>query len=261
MPAPFLSRIRIYPIKSLDPVEMQEAEVGVSSLLHDREFALLARDGHFINGKRTGRVSELKAEYDLPNQIVRLSPRDGSPIHSFHLLEDQKKIEIYLSDFFKEPVLWVRNNDGELMDIPHEASVTIVSEASFQSLHQGLSIGTMDNLRLRFRATLEISGTEPFWEESMINEKESATRLTIGEVELMAMSPRARCNVPPRDPLTGISDKSFVKRMMKSRADSLPANSVIPAYGNLYYLAINTLIPRSETGKWLRVGDLVRILI
>lgn len=148
MPAPFLSRIRIYPIKSLDPVELLQAEAGVFSLLNDREFALLARDGHFINGKRIGRGSELKAEYDLPNLIVRLSPRDGGPIHSFHLYEDQKKIEIYLSDLFKEPVSLVRNTNGELMDIPPEASVTIVSEASFQSLHQSLSGGTMDDLRL-----------------------------------------------------------------------------------------------------------------
>jgi uncharacterized protein YcbX len=85
-------------------------------------------------------------------------------------------------------------------------------------------------------------------------------RLTIGDVEMIGVSPRARCNVPPRNPLTGISDKTFVKRMMKQRQKTLPENSHILAYGSLYHLTINTYIPESQKGKWLRVGDEVQLL-
>ena len=43
---PHVSRIRIYLIKSLDAV-LQQAEIGLHSLLHDREFALLANGRSF----------------------------------------------------------------------------------------------------------------------------------------------------------------------------------------------------------------------
>ena len=53
---PVLSKIRIYPIKSLDPVELTSVQIGVRSLLGDRRFALLNDAGNFINGKATGRL-------------------------------------------------------------------------------------------------------------------------------------------------------------------------------------------------------------
>jgi uncharacterized protein YcbX len=82
----------------------------------------------------------------------------------------------------------------------------------------------------------------------------------LGDVEMIGVSPRARCNVPPRDPLTGITDKTFVKRMIKSRENTLPKNSHLPDYGSLYHLSIDTYIPESQKGKFLRVGDELKII-
>lgn len=96
---PHVSRIGIYLIKSLDAVELQQAEIGLHSLLHDREFALLANDGRFINGKRTGLVNELKAEYHLEKRVISLSPRAGGNVYTFHLINDARKLETYLSEF------------------------------------------------------------------------------------------------------------------------------------------------------------------
>ena len=256
---PVISRIRIYPIKSLDPVELQEAEVGVHSLRYDREFAMLTPDGRFMNGKRSGRVNELKAIYDLPNYRVTFSDRSGGHEYSFHLLNDKSEAEKYLSGFFGEPIMLLQNQEGQLMDIPTASSVTILSDATLQSLHEEFADRTLEDVRLRFRATIELSGVEPYWEENLVGEPSYGMRLTIGNVEMIGISPRARCNVPPRNPLTGITDKSFVKRMMKHREKTLPENSHIPAYGSLYHLTINTYIPESQKGKWLRVGDELKI--
>lgn len=257
---PVISRIRIYPIKSLDPVELQEAEVGVHSLRYDREFAMLTHDERFMNGKRSGRVNELKATYDLSNYTVSFSGRNGRPVRSFHLLNDQSEAEKYLSDFFGEPISLVQNERGQLMDIPTASSVTILSEASLQSLHEDFLDRTLEDVRLRFRATIELSGVDPYWEENLVGEPGVGMRIQVGDVEMIGVSPRARCNVPPRDPLTGITDKTFVKRMMKSREKTLPQNSHIPAYGSLYHLTINTYIPEAQKGKWLRVGDELKIM-
>ncbi len=257
---PVLSRIRIYPIKSLDPVELPEAEVGVHSLRYDREFAMLTHDGRFMNGKRSGRVNELKATYDLPNYGVTFSDRSGGSARSFHLLNDKSAAEAYLSGFFGEPISLLQNKQGQLMDIPTASSITILSEASLQSLHEEFSDRTLEDVRLRFRATIELSGVEPYWEENLVGDPGVGMLIRLGDVEMIGVSPRARCNVPPRNPLTGDTDKTFVKRMMKSREQTLPENSHIPAYGSLYHLTINTYIPESQKGKWLRVGDELKII-
>jgi len=257
---PVISRIRIYPIKSLDPVELQEAEVGVHSLRFDREFAMLTRDGRFMNGKKSGRVNELKATYDLSNYGVTFSDRSGASARSFHLLNEKTETEKYLSDFFGEPISLLHNMQGQLMDIPTASSVTILSEASLHSLHEEFSDRTLEDVRLRFRATIELTGVDAYWEENLVGEPGMGMRIKVGEIEMIGVSPRARCNVPPRDPLTGITDKGFVKRMMKSREKTLPQNSHIPAYGSLYHLTINTYIPETQKGKWLRVGDELKII-
>jgi uncharacterized protein YcbX len=258
--APFISRIRIYPIKSLDHVELQQAKIGIQSLQYDREFALLAADGRFMNGKRSGKVNELKTSYDLPNQMVILVPRIGGEPHSFHMVDQKHELESFLTQFFGEPVSLVHSKTGQLMDIPVASSVTIVSEASLNSLHEDFPDRSLEDVRLRFRVNIEISGVDPFWEESLIGKPGTGTRFTAGEVEMIAISPRARCNVPPRDPLTGVPDRTFIKKMMQSRQRSLPGGSFIPSYGSLYHLTINTYLSEAQEGKWIRVGDQIKII-
>lgn len=257
---PLVSRIRIYPIKALDPVELEEAEVGVHSLRYDREFAMITQDQRYLNSKRTGRVNELKAEYDLPNYMVHLSPRVGGVTRSFHLINQKEELESHLKDFFGEPVFLAQNTQGQLMDIPTASSVTIVSEASLRSLQGEFSDRSLEDIRLRFRATIELAGVDPYWEENLVGEPGVGARIQVGEVEMIGVSPRARCNVPPRDPLTGITDKAFVKRMIKNREATLPKNSHLPEYGNLYHLTINTYIPETQKGRWIRVGDELKII-
>ncbi len=257
---PAISRIRVYPIKALDPVELQEAEVGVHSLRYDREFAMITQDQRFMNSKRTGKVNELKATYDLPNYTVQLNPRSGGSVESFHLIDNKRKLEMYLENFFGEPLTLVQSKQGELMDIPTASSVTIVSEASLKSLNQEFSDLPLEDVRLRFRASIELTGVDAYWEENLVGKPGVGMRIQVGDVEMIGVSPRARCNVPPRDPLTGITDKTFVKRMMKSREATLPQGSHLPEYGNLYHLTINTYIPETQKGKWLRVGDELKII-
>lgn len=256
---PTISQIRIYPVKSLDPVSLTEAEVGFHCLKHDREFAMLADDGRFVNGKRTGQVNLLKAAYDLEGQIIRLSHRDGTAIGEFHLLRQSKELEKTLGDFFGYRVHLLHRTKGELMDIPDVSSVTILGEGSLQSLHQSFPHLDFENLRLRFRATIEISGVPAYWEENLFGQPGTGIQFQAGEVTMIGISPRARCNVPPRDPMTGEPDKTFIKTMMKSRSATLPTDSLLPVYGSLYQLSVNVYLPESEQGKFLRKGDEIRI--
>lgn len=260
MEEPRLSGIRIYPVKSLDPVVLQEAEMGVHSLKHDRAFALMDADGRYINGKRTGLVNQLRAEYNLSEGSITLSKRGEDAKHVFNLEEGNPELLEFLSDFFEIPVVLVHRQKGELMDVPTRSSVTVVSQASIESLQKDLPNHSVEDLRLRFRPNIEISGVEAFWEEQLFRPSGEGIRFAIGDVEMTGMSPRARCNVPPRNPLTGETDKQFIKTMLVSRTKTLPANSFLPEYGNLYYFTVDTHLAEKEAGKVMKVGDLVRIL-
>lgn len=260
MEKPYISKIRIYPVKSLDPVEVSEAEIGIRSLKYDRAYAMVTQDGRYVNGKRTGRVNELKASYDLQNGIIQLSERENLEISEFELKEGNNDLNAYLSDFFELNVSLIHRTKGELMDIPGASSVTIVSEASIASIHKDLNNYTLDNVRLRFRANIEIAGVSAFWEEKLFKTPGIGIRFKIGNVDMIGVSPRARCNVPPQDPFTGESDRSFARKMMKSRANSLPENSDLAQYGSMYHLTVNTYLPETEEGKYLVLGDTLEIL-
>lgn len=258
-PQPFIKNILIYPIKSLDPIELTETEIGSNSLRHDREFAIF-NGGRFMNGKRTGRLNELKTSYDIGMYLVRFTPRTGGEIKTFHLLNDKQEIESYLTDFFKLDVSFERNTVGEFMDIPVESGITLLSEASLQSLQSDMPAHDLDGLGLRFRPNLMIGGVSPYWEEQLFGEPGLGVEIRIGDVKLIGVSPRARCNVPPRDPSTGVTDKAFIKSVMKSRAASIPAGSKLLSHGGFYQLTLNTYIPVTEKGKIIKVGDTIKVV-
>ena len=257
---PIVSHIRIYPIKSLDGIELQSVEVGVRSLLHDREFAMLANDGRFINGKRTGKVNQLEANYDLSEYRVSFSERGTGEQTSFHLINEKEKIEAWLSDFFGLTISFLRNTEGRLMDEPDKSCVTVLSTGSLEYLSQNMQDYSVDDLRLRFRASLEISDVPAFWEEKLADASEKPVHFRVGEVLMAGIKPRARCNVPPQDPFTGELDKTFVKKMIGARDRNVPDWSMVRELPSLYHLTIDCFIPDTEKGKFINVGDKVELI-
>ncbi len=255
-----ISKLRIYPIKSLGFVEIEEVEIGVHSLKNDRLFAMVDEVGRYINGKRTGRVNQLKTEYDLSNGIVKFSERPTGNQSTFELKEGNVELDNYLSNFFDIKLNLVKNEYGEFMDIPLKSSVTIVSEASLQYLQKDLERHTLESMRLRFRSNVELVGVDAFWEEQLYREPGVGVRFRIGEVEMLGISPRARCNVPPQNPTTGEMDYHFVKNMMESRNEHVTAENLLQYGRASYFLTINVYVPKTELGKRIKLGDAIEIL-
>lgn len=261
MENPRISQLRIYPIKSLDPIEKNEVEMGTYSIKGDREFAMIDMERNIINGKRTSQVYKLKAEYQLDNGVVTLSTRGESSSLDFELREENDVLNEFLSDFFGIKLKLIKNTQGQFQDMPVESSVTLLSDASLESLQNDLNLESLENLRLRFRANIEVTGVKPFWEEKLFYKPDEGVNFQIGEVKLIGISPRARCNVPPQNPSTGDLEKEFVKKMMGSRLKSLPEYSTIYLFGrNTYYLTVNSFLPLTERGKKIKIGDLVTVL-
>jgi MOSC domain-containing protein len=115
---------------------------------------------------------------------------------------------------------------------------------------------TVDDVRLRFRASLEIDGVPAFWEDRLFGEAErSVVRFHIGEVAFEGSNPCARCPVPPRDPLTGVVLDGFQKRFTQLRESTLPPWSPRARFDHFYRFTTNTRVASSQSGLALRVGD------
>ncbi len=257
---PTLSKIRIYPIKSLDPVELSSAKIGIHCLLGDRKFAIFNQFGSFINGKATGLVNQLQTSFDDQLENVTFNKRGSYEKIIFNLNTETNKIESFLSQFFNNKVSLVKNEEGRFMDVPVESAVTIVANETLLHLSDHLN-DSIDTLRLRFRANLEITNAPAYWEEHLANyDSENGVSFQIGDVKMIGKSLRARCNVPPRNPQTGETDKTFIKRMIASRQENIPSWSQITKMDSLYHLSVDTFIPVSEAGKEIKIGDLVQLI-
>jgi uncharacterized protein len=258
---PVLSRITIYPIKSLDGEDLQNAVIGEGGcLLHDREFALSDEEGNFINGKSNPLVHSLRSAVDFENQIISLRLNGETDWRHFHFIKEIPALESFLSEYFGIKTKLIRNTTGRFMDIPDISGATILSTASLEEIVNWFEQMTIEESRKRFRATLEITGVPAFWEDTLFSLEGIGIEFTVGDIRLFGMGPRARCVVPTRNPETGAVTHAFPKSFAKHRASTLPDWSVLEEYGHHYYLTVNCFIPATETGKTIGVGNAVKII-
>jgi uncharacterized protein YcbX len=258
---PAVSRITIFPVKSLDGISLQEVVVSSGGcLLHDREYAIIDTEGNFVVGKSMPLVHVLRTNIDIEHDLISFRHEQESQWHQFHLQLERAAINAYLSKFFSVNVVLHRNTHGRFLDIPDIAGLTVLSTASLETISGWFGEMNIEETRKRFRATIELSGVPPFWEDRLFSEQETMVKFRIGEIVVYGVSPRERCVVPTRNPETGKITHAFPKIFSRRRAETLPAWSMLEEYGNHYYLSVNCYIPSSETGKRIHVGDEVKII-
>lgn len=228
MPAE-LREIRIYPVKALDPIVVPAVRVVTNGALeHDREWAIADAQGRFLNGKRT-------------REIHRLRGFDADFLASGAAEAGQS-----LSRILGEPVTLVRNSEGGFPDDTDSPGPTLVSRASIETV-AGWFGWDAESTRRRFRANLEIDGVPAFWEDRLYG-----GALRIGDVLLEAVNPCQRCVVPSRDPANGEEHARFQREFAELRKAHLPSWADPARFNHYYRFAVNTRIPQSEWGKWIK---------
>jgi uncharacterized protein YcbX len=272
--SPRLARIQLHPIKSLDPIEVPEARIGPNGGLEsDRAWALYTVDGRWVNGKRTAAIHLIRAAYAPNLSSVTLSvPGDRRNMFTATLAfpGDTERAAEWFSAYFEQHII-VRYAREGFPDDGLAPGPTIISTASLQAVCDWFPGITIEEARLRFRATLEIDvdpgqvGVTPdevpaFWEDQLFAEDEqSVVRFRIGEVAFEGSNPCARCPVPSRDSHTGEILLDFTRRFSDLRRKHLPPWSPESRFDHYYRLATNTRVPSSESGKLLRLGDPVSL--
>ena len=255
----FLERITLYPIKSLDGVDVAEARVTPGGILeYDRIHAIVDESGAYVNGKRTPRVQLLRTEFAPDFQEIAIGTTDAPERHQFSL-QEPAALNRWLSDFFGFTVMLTTENKSGFPDDRGAPGPTITSKASLEKVagwYPGLDI---DSARRRFRSNLELGGVEPFWEDHLYGKPGVLKPFHVGDVEFHGHNPCQRCVVPVRDPDRADPIPNFQKIFMERRRETFPPWAQKERFNHYYRFAINTSISAGATGKKLKVGDLVHV--
>jgi len=273
-----VSRIRLFPIKALDGVDVDAVSVcGNGRIKYDREYAMFDAEGEYVNGRQNPRVHRLGAGFDLDAGTVELRDNGGDARFRCDLatVADDPDLEAWLSDFFGEPVTVREATKANFTDsaggiVPYRISATgptVVSTASLAAVASWYEDLTADDIRRRLRTNIEISGVEPFWEDRLFTDADHAVEFRIGDVTLHGMMSKPRCVTPTRDPDSGELKEGFTSRFVEKREETLPdwadpdhfGHHIAAGVEHYYYLTVVTRIPGTEVGTDLAVGDGVSI--
>lgn len=261
---PRVDRLRVYPVKSLDPYEPERATVlSGGGLSLDREFALVDTDGEYVNGKNERAVHRLRSAFEPP-ATVRLHP-NGAPdeARTFDLDDGSERAaaEAWLTEFFGYTVRVERDDRGGFPDDTHAHGPTVVSTATVERVADwfDLSVG---NARRRLRANIEVGGVPAFWEDRCYpsDDRDHVVGLRVGDATFEGVNPCQRCVVPSRDPDTGAEIDGFTERFIERRAAEKPPWAGDAWFDHEFRLMVNTRVPAATVGSEVAVGDAVAVI-
>jgi uncharacterized protein len=255
---PHLARIDIYPIKSLDGLTLSQATVLSSGALqHDREFALFDERGRFVNGKHNQKVHAIRTHFDIQTQALSLQIDAQKQV--FYIHKEQLELEAWFSDYFGFPVSLKQDVQTGFPDDTYSPGPTVISTETLKEINSWFSGLSLDEVRKRFRANLEIDGVPAFWEDQLFAEEDQVVPFQIGEVFFAGVNPCQRCPVPTRDSLTGEAYPDFQKTFVSKRKETLPSWTPNARFNHFYKLSVNTRVLDKGSSSILKVGAAVKI--
>lgn len=255
-----VSRLRVFPVKSLDGRDISAAPlVGPGSLRGDREYAITDADGEPVTGKRDASVHRIRTTY-TPSRgeiTVEETGSTGRP-ESFSLDGQRGALNAWLSDVLDRPVSLVGNTSGGFPDDTAAHGPTLISRGTLRRVAEWMGL-SVHSVRRRFRANVEIDGVPPFWEDGLYGADEAGATLDIGGTTLTVAGPSRRCVVPTRDPDTGDPMPDFRERFVAHRRVSRPSWADKERLAEHFRLALNSAVPEQSSPS-IAVGDPVSVV-
>jgi uncharacterized protein YcbX len=255
-----LARITIHPIKALPGITVPSSRfVRGGGLEHDRRLAIFEENGFYVNGKRDARVHGIRTLYDPQIGEVLLSSNEGSPERAHFTLHDLGGLQAWFSAYFARTLSVRRDEERGFPDDLDASGPTVIATATLREIASWFPGMSLDDARARFRATLEIDGVPPFWEDGLFGDEGTCVAFSIGDVVFEGVNPCARCIVPSRNAATGAEIDAFSKTFSERRAEALPPWAPASRFDHFYRAAVNTRVPHVANGMTIRVGDPVKI--
>ena len=257
---PYLAKILLYPIKSLDGIEVEKATIlDRGALEYDREFAFFDAENKFVNGKRYPKILLLRSEFSLGQRLVKLKFPGENSEQVFHLDQQRPALAAVVSDFLGFPVQLQQNTAMGFPDDTVSPGATVISTATLTEVASWFSGINVDEMRRRMRANIEIDGVPAFWEDGLFAASGETVPFKLGDIQFLAINPCQRCVVPTRDSYSGAVYPNFQKIFGQKRQATMPASVNTGQFNHFYRLSVNTRVPISEAGKMMRLGNSIEI--
>jgi uncharacterized protein len=287
-----VSKINIYPIKSLKGISLSESSVEKRGLRYDRRWMLTDKDGIFFTQREVPKMATVTVAADFSGLTVTA---DGFPAMRIPAEPDRGERqavivwqstvsgEVYLgeiSEWFSE----VLERRCQLVRMPETSErhvnsrfdtgkdivsfadgypLLLIGEASLADLNERIArrANASDEeaptpLPMnRFRPNVVVQGSEPF-------EEDQWSTIRIGETIFRVVKPCARCVITTVDQNTGEFNG---KEPLRTLASYRKAKDVFPkSYESLGHdpmevLFGENLIPKNP-GSTLRIGDRVTVI-
>jgi hypothetical protein len=262
--SPTVDRLTIYPIKSLDGRSVESVPiVNNGGLAGDREFALFGSEDNYVNGKRERQIHSIRATYDGDGariDAVELTTTETEPQRfTADELADNGAAVDWLSEQVGYPVSLARDPDGGFPDDTHASGPTIISTATIETVASWFDGISASEMRRRLRPNIELGGVPAFWEDHLFADRDHRVEFSIGEVSFHGVNPCQRCVVPSRDPDTGEEYEGFQSTFVEKREETMPEWSGGEWFDHDFRLMLNTMVPESEWGEKIAVGDTVEV--
>jgi uncharacterized protein YcbX len=236
---PTLDRITIFPVKSLDGLDLGECGVlPCGALEHDRRWRLVDMDGRVLNAKRSPLFHAVRAEFELDERLVTLwvdpaaiaakafPAADMARLRHlgrgvFHLVPGQGGPCEWLTEALGVGVLLQERADGGFPDDRDAPGPTLVSTATLVEVGRWFGFDLAE-VRRRFRANLELGDCDAFWEDTLASP--ARQELQPSCVDLPADLPvDPYADLPPPEP------RAFSVGEVRFRATNVCRRCVVPS--------------------------------
>ncbi|HEY9881625.1 MAG TPA: MOSC N-terminal beta barrel domain-containing protein, partial [Leptolyngbyaceae cyanobacterium] len=133
--SPYLARIDLYPVKSLDGVSVTQAMVlPTGALKCDRTYALFDSQGQVINAKRTAKIHGVRSHFSPDFDAITLWVQSSEDRATFHLHDHRADIEAWFSEYFQQSVNMQENQDLGFPDDTASPGPTVISTATVETI-------------------------------------------------------------------------------------------------------------------------------
>lgn len=273
-----LDELVAYPLKSLDGVRIERAELGPRGALRgDRSYALVEAGvdpatasvgggGGYVNGKSEPAIHRLRASYELagpadatPTAVTLERPASDDTAadeRTFALPEEGDALAAWVGEYLGYEVDLVREPAGGFPDDRAAPGPTVISAGTLEAVASWFdAIADATEARRRFRPNVVLADCPAFFEDRLFGDHGAGIRFSIGEADLVGVNPCQRCVVPSRNPDTAVEIDDFRETFIRQRRETLPEWTASDRFDHDFRLMVNTVVPEASWGTAVAVGD------
>lgn len=276
MPEVRITRLTVYPVKSMKGIDVDSAELTSAGLAHDRRFMVVRANGRFVTQRDLPRLALIQTA--LVEDGVRLSleshgectvpftNQGGEPVltkvwgDECQAVDEGEEVSRWLTSALQgeNPLRLVRMAEGfvrpqgkplELGEDTHTvfadaAPFLVANEASLEALNRELDTRGLSKVPMnRFRPNIVVRGLEPFAEHGLATLRSAGYGLNL-------CHPCERCVVTTIDQATAEKDTDWQPFRTLRDINPVPGKKPAPAFGQNAAL-------ESGAGARISVGDLL----